>query len=134
MFYDHARIFVQAGNGGNGAVSFRREKYVPHGGPDGGDGGRGGSVYLRVDAHLNTLIAFKYQQRFRAGNGGHGMGAKRTGPAGSDLYIDVPPGTVVFDEEAGVPVADLIEAGETFLVARGGRGGLGNQHFATSIH
>lgn len=134
MFYDHARIQVTGGNGGNGAVSFRREKYVPHGGPDGGDGGRGGGVYLRVDPHLNTLIAFKYQQRFHAGNGSHGMGARRTGQSGDDLFIDVPPGTVVIDDEAGVPIADLIEPGETFLVARGGKGGLGNQHFATSVH
>lgn len=134
MFYDRARIFVTAGGGGNGAVSFRREKYVPHGGPDGGDGGRGGSVYLRVDPHLNTLIAFKYQQRFQAERGSHGMGAKRTGHSGADLYIDVPPGTVVRDDETGEPLADLVEPGETFMVARGGQGGLGNQHFATSVH
>ena len=134
MFYDRARIFVKAGDGGNGAASFRREKYVPLGGPDGGDGGRGGSVYFRVDPHLNTLIAFKYQQRFQADRGGHGMGSKRTGPSGNDLYIDVPPGTVVLDDEIGEPIADLVEAGETFMVARGGQGGLGNQHFATSVH
>ncbi len=131
MFYDRAKIYVKGGDGGHGVVSFRREKYVPFGGPDGGDGGRGGNVYLRVDPQLNTLIAFKYQQHFRAQNGESGRGAKQTGAQGKDLYIDVPPGTVVYDDATGEVIADLVEPGETFLVARGGQGGLGNQHFAT---
>ena len=134
MFYDRAKIYVKAGDGGNGAVSFRREKYVPRGGPDGGDGGRGGNVYLRVDPHLNTLIAFKYQQHFRAGRGQHGTGAKRTGAQGGDVTIDVPPGTVVIDDASGEVIADLTEPGELFLAARGGQGGKGNQHFATATH
>ena len=132
VFYDRARIFVKSGDGGNGAVSFRREKYVPRGGPDGGDGGDGGNVYLTVDPQLNTLIAFKYQQHFRAGNGGHGESGRRAGKRGADLTINVPPGTVVFDDETGEVLADLLDPGERYLVARGGKGGLGNQHFATS--
>ncbi len=134
MFYDRAKIYLKAGDGGNGAVSFRREKYVPNGGPDGGDGGRGGHVYLRVDPHLNTLIAFKYKQHFRAQNGTAGQGGKRTGSQGDDLYIDVPPGTVVFDDETGGVVADMIEPDSSVMIARGGQGGMGNQHFATSTH
>jgi GTP-binding protein len=132
MFYDRAKIYLNAGNGGHGAVSFRREKYVPNGGPDGGDGGRGGHIYLRVDPHLNTLIAFKYKQHFRAESGANGQGSKRTGSQGKDLYIDVPPGTVVYDDETGEVVADLIEPNEEIAIARGGQGGLGNQHFATA--
>lgn len=132
MFYDRAKIYIKAGDGGSGAVSFRREKYVPYGGPDGGDGGRGGHVYLRVDSHLNTLIAFKYQSHFRAESGAAGRGAKRTGRQGEDLYIDVPPGTVVIDDETDEILADLTEPGETFLVARGGQGGLGNRRFTSS--
>ena len=132
VFYDRARIFVKSGDGGNGAVSFRREKYVPRGGPDGGDGGDGGNVYLTVDPQLNTLIAFKYQQHFRAGNGGHGESGRRAGKRGADLTIDVPQGTVVFDDETGEVLADLLDPGERYLVARSGKGGLGNQHFATS--
>src|SRR6185437_11807448 len=107
-FVDQVEIEVQAGDGGNGAVSFRREKYVPNGGPDGGDGGRGGNVYLRVDSHLNTLIAFKYKQHFRAGNGVAGQGGKRTGSQGDDVTIDVAPGTVVYDDETGDVIADLV--------------------------
>jgi len=132
MFYDRAKIYLKAGDGGNGAVSFRREKYVPFGGPDGGDGGRGGHVYLRVDPQINTLIAFKYKLHFRAESGVNGLDGKRSGAQGTDLYIDVPPGTVIRDDESDEIVADLVEPGETFLVARGGQGGLGNQHFATS--
>lgn len=134
VFYDRARIFIKGGDGGNGAISFRREKYVPHGGPEGGDGGDGGNVYLTVDPHLNTLIAFKYQQHFRAGNGGNGEKSRRAGKRGADLTIDVPPGTVVFDDETGDVLADLLDPGESYLAARGGKGGLGNQHFATSTH
>ncbi len=131
MFYDRAKIYLKGGDGGNGAVSFRREKYVPNGGPDGGDGGRGGNVHLRVDPHLNTLISFKYKQHFRADNGVAGQGSNRTGSQGEDIYIDVPPGTVVYDDETGDVMADLVEPGETVVIARGGQGGLGNQHFAT---
>lgn len=131
MFYDRAKIYVKAGNGGNGAISFRREKYVPKGGPDGGDGGRGGNVYLRVDPQVNTLLAFSYQQHFRAESGEPGRGKKQSGRDGADLVIDVPPGTVVYDDETGELLGDLVEPGETLLVARGGLGGRGNQHFAT---
>jgi GTP-binding protein len=127
---DEARIYVKGGDGGNGALSFRREKYVPRGGPDGGDGGRGGSVYLRVNPNENTLLRFERQRHFRAERGGHGAGAKKHGRKGQDLIIDVPPGTVVRDEH-GV-LADLVQPGELLLVARGGRGGLGNVHFATA--
>ncbi|MDI3338926.1 MAG: GTPase ObgE [Sphaerobacter sp.] len=132
MFYDRAKIYVKAGDGGDGAVSFRREKYVPFGGPDGGDGGRGGDVFLRVNPHLNTLIAFKYKQHFRAQRGESGKGGRKTGKQGEDLYIDVPPGTVVIDDATGDVLADLTQPGETFRVARGGQGGLGNARFATS--
>jgi GTPase len=132
MFYDRAKIYVKGGDGGSGAATFRREKYIPRGGPDGGDGGRGGHVYFRVDPHLNTLIAFRYQQHFRADAGEAGRRSNKTGKQGEDLYIDVPPGTVVYDDEAGEVVADLIEDGDVFLVAPGGKGGLGNTHFKTA--
>ncbi len=131
MFYDRAKIFVKAGDGGDGAISFRREKYVPKGGPDGGDGGRGGNVYLRVDPQLNTLVAFSYQQHFRAESGEPGRGKNQNGRDGADLYIDVPPGTMVYDDQTGELLGDLVEPDETLLVARGGRGGRGNRHFAT---
>ena len=140
MFYDRAKIWVKAGGGGNGSASFRREKYIPKGGPDGGDGGRGGSVYLRVNPDLNTLLPFHYQQHFKAQHGGNGGSNQKHGKAAPDIYIDVPPGTFVeiVDENpisgaAGeVAQADLVRPGETIMVARGGRGGLGNTHFATS--
>ena len=140
MFYDRAKIFVKAGDGGNGSASFRREKFIPKGGPDGGDGGRGGSVYLRVNPDLNTLLPFHYKQHFKAEPGGSGGGNQKHGKAGKDLYIDVPPGTFVevIDEdpisgaEAEAIQADMVRPGETLMVGRGGRGGLGNVHFATS--
>ncbi|HUP28186.1 MAG TPA: GTPase ObgE [Chloroflexia bacterium] len=141
MFYDRARIWVKAGNGGNGSASFRREKYIPKGGPDGGDGGRGGSVYLRVNPDLNSLLAFHYSQHYKAKHGGAGSGQQKHGKSGPDLYIEVPPGTMVevIDDDpisgaAGevVAQADMVRPGETLLIARGGRGGLGNVHFATS--
>jgi len=132
-FIDEARIYVEGGRGGNGAVSFRREKYVPHGGPDGGDGGRGGSVILVVDPGLNTLLAFRYQRHFRAEPGRHGSGARKRGRQGRDLEVRVPPGTVVYDEQ-GRLLADLTEPGQTFVAARGGRGGRGNARFATPTH
>ncbi len=134
VFYDRARIFIKGGDGGNGAISFRREKYVPRGGPEGGDGGNGGNVFLAVDPQLNTLIAFRYLQHFRADSGGHGEASRRAGKRGSDLTINVPAGTVIYDDETGVVLADLLDPGETYLAAPGGKGGLGNQHFATSSH
>jgi GTP-binding protein len=132
MFYDQARITVKAGDGGNGAMHMRREKYVPRGGPDGGDGGRGGSVYVLGDASLNTLLAFQFQRVFRAQSGGPGGAQKRHGAAGEDLDVPVPLGTVVRDTATGETLADVTETGQRLLVARGGRGGLGNVHFATS--
>jgi GTP-binding protein len=132
MLIDRARIHVKAGNGGNGSSSFRREKYVPRGGPDGGDGGRGGDVVLRVKANLSSLLPFQYNQQFAAEAGGNGMKRQKQGKAGSRLYVDVPPGTVVTDDETGEVLADLTEANEEVVIARGGRGGLGNVHFKSS--
>jgi GTP-binding protein len=134
MFIDLVKIHVRAGDGGDGAATFRREAYVPRGGPDGGDGGRGGSVYLRVDPGLTTLRDFQDRRHFRAQSGGRGMGQQRHGRAGRDLYLPVPPGTSVYDATTGELLADLVAAGQTALVARGGRGGLGNVHFATATH
>jgi GTPase len=127
---DEARIWVKAGDGGNGVVSFRREKFVPFGGPDGGDGGRGGSVYLEATHGVSTLLDFTRQRHFKADRGGHGKGARQHGKAGEDLVLKVPPGTHVTSEDGFE--SDLIRAGDRVLVARGGRGGLGNTHFATS--
>jgi GTP-binding protein len=134
MFLDRVKIFVAAGAGGDGAATFRRESHVPRGGPDGGDGGRGGSVHLRVDAGQTTLRDFRYKHHFKATPGGRGERAKRHGAAGGDLYLDVPPGTAAFEDASGALIADLVMAGQTAMVARGGRGGLGNTHFATSTH
>jgi len=130
MFYDTAKIYVKAGDGGNGCVSFRREKYVPEGGPDGGDGGRGGNVVLRADGGLRTLVDFHYQRRYLAGRGQHGMGKNRHGKSGEDLLIRVPAGTVVRDVESGETLADLVRDGQEVVVARGGHGGRGNPRFA----
>jgi GTP-binding protein len=127
---DDARIWVKAGDGGNGVVSFRREKFVPFGGPDGGDGGRGGSVYLIARAGISTLLEFARRRHFPAESGGPGRGARQHGKAGEDLIVAVPPGTQVRAEDGFS--ADLVHAGDTVMVARGGRGGLGNTHFATS--
>lgn len=132
MFYDHAKIYIKGGDGGAGAATFRREKYIPRGGPDGGDGGPGGNVYFRVDPQANTLIDFRYQQHFRAEAGTNGARQKKHGKTGDDLYIDVPPGTVIYDDETGDPLADLIEPGDTYLAAKGGRGGKGNTRFKSS--
>ncbi|BAT71345.1 GTP-binding protein [Thermosulfidibacter takaii ABI70S6] len=129
MFVDRVKIYVKAGDGGSGCVSFRREKYVPKGGPDGGDGGRGGDVILEVDPHLNTLIDFKYKPHYRAERGRHGKGKKMKGKDAPPLILRVPPGTVVKDAETGEVLADLTELGQRFVVARGGRGGRGNVHF-----
>jgi GTPase len=132
VLVDRARIWVKAGDGGNGSASFRREKYVPRGGPDGGDGGRGGSVLLRAKPNQTSLLPFQYTSRFTAENGGPGRSQQRHGKNGSDLYVDVPPGTVVWNDETGEILADLTDAGEVVTIARGGRGGLGNVHFKSS--
>jgi len=134
MFIDRATIQVKAGGGGNGVVAFRREKYVPKGGPSGGDGGRGGDVMLRVDPNLNTLLPFRYRRIFRATRGAHGEGSRRSGRSGRDAVVAVPAGTVVVDAATGAVVADLVRAGDEIVVARGGRGGRGNAHFATPTH
>jgi GTP-binding protein len=134
VFIDRARIRVKAGNGGNGCVAFRREKFVPKGGPSGGDGGRGGDIVLAADPDVNTLLMFRYRQRFAAGRGAHGEGSGRSGRSGADLVIAVPAGTTVLDDETGEPVADLTEPGQRVRVAKGGRGGRGNAHFATPTH
>ncbi len=134
MFFDEAKIYVKGGDGGNGCVSFRREKYIPFGGPNGGNGGKGGDVYLGVDPHLNTLINFKKRSHFKAQRGGHGRGKDQTGKQGEDLTIAVPPGTVAYDAETGQLLADLTQSGQRALVAPGGRGGRGNAAFATSTN
>jgi GTPase len=134
MFLDRVKIHVAAGKGGDGAATFRREAHVPRGGPDGGDGGRGGSVRLRVDAGQTTLRDFQYRHHFKATPGGRGEGSRRHGKSGDDLYLTVPPGTAVFDDETGELLADLVAVGQEAMVARGGRGGLGNTHFKTSTH
>ncbi len=131
MFVDRAKIYVKAGDGGNGIVSFRREKYVPKGGPDGGDGGNGGNVILKVDPHLQTLLDYRYRQHFKAERGAHGQGSNKTGKTGRDLIVRVPPGTIVRDFETGEILGDLVKPGQTLLVARGGKGGRGNARFAT---
>ena len=133
MFIDKARIFVKAGNGGNGAVSFRREKYVPAGGPDGGDGGRGASVIFEVDNDLRTLMDFKYQRKYVATPGGDGSKKRQAGKNGEDLVLKVPAGTIIRDEASGKIIADLKHEGDRAIVARGGRGGKGNQHFANAV-
>ncbi len=134
MFYDEARIYVQAGDGGDGCVAFRREKYVPYGGPAGGDGGRGGDVILFVDPHLNTLYRFNKRRHFRAARGEHGRGKNQHGASGTDLRIPVPPGTVVYDADQERLLGDLTVAGQELVVARGGIGGRGNARFATSTN
>ncbi len=131
--YDEAKIYVKGGDGGNGAVAFRREKFVPRGGPAGGNGGKGGDVYLIVDPHLNTLLPFRKKIHFKAERGEHGKGKNQHGRSGRDLYIPVPPGTLVYDAETGELLADLTEPGQKVLVARGGRGGRGNAAFKSSV-
>ena len=132
MFTDYTKIIIKAGDGGNGAVSFRREKYVAAGGPDGGDGGKGGDVYFKVDKDKNTLIDFRYNKKYKAENGEHGSGSKCNGKYGKDIYIGVPRGTVIKDAETGKIVADLSEPDQVELILKGGRGGKGNMHFATA--
>lgn len=131
---DEADITVTAGNGGNGSISFRREKFIPLGGPDGGDGGDGGNVYLQADENLNTLVDFRHQKQFRAQRGENGMSRQMYGKGGEDITITVPVGTVVHNIETDEVIGDLTAHGESLLVARGGKGGLGNMHFKSSIN
>src|SRR5687768_13212048 len=132
QFIDEARVTVEGGKGGDGCVSFRREKYVPRGGPDGGDGGRGGDVALEVDPNLSTLQDYRYRTRYAAGRGIHGSGNNRTGADGEDVVLRVPPGTIVRDAVTGELLIDLTDPGHRVVVARGGRGGRGNAAFATA--
>jgi GTP-binding protein len=133
QFVDYVKIFVKAGNGGRGCVSFRREKYVPKGGPDGGDGGRGGHVVFRATDELNTLIDLRYHREYRARRGQHGMGKKMHGRNGEDLVIPVPVGTIIKDADSDAVIVDLDKNGMVAVVAKAGRGGLGNAHFATPV-
>lgn len=132
MFVDQVEIYVKAGNGGHGAVAFRREKYIPAGGPAGGDGGEGGNVILKVDSGLRTLMDFRYRRKHIAPNGENGSNKKMSGKRGEDLIVKVPPGTLVKDKETGKIIADLTQPREEKIIAKGGKGGRGNQHFATS--
>jgi len=134
MFVDEAKIWVKAGDGGNGCVAFRREKYVPRGGPSGGDGGNGGSIYLEANPNDNTLLRYRYNREFRADRGRHGEGSNCTGVSGEDLILKVPVGTLLYDEQNEEVLADLKKPGQRVLVAQGGRGGRGNQHFAKPWH
>ena len=134
MFIDEARIRVKAGDGGNGCMAFRREKFVPRGGPSGGDGGHGGDVVMRSDLSHNTLVHFRFNPEWKSDRGGHGLGSNMSGATGEPTVLKVPVGTVVFDEDTGEVVHDFAHAGEEVVIARGGRGGRGNQHFATSTH
>jgi len=134
VFVDEAKIYVKAGNGGNGCVAFRREKYVPRGGPSGGDGGNGGSVYLEANPNDNTLLRYRYNREFKADRGRHGEGSNCTGHSGEALILQVPVGTLAFDDQSGETIADLATPGQRVLVAHGGRGGRGNQHFAKPWH
>jgi GTP-binding protein len=133
-FVDRAIIRVTAGTGGSGAVSFRREKFVPKGGPDGGDGGRGGSVFVRADPQLTTLLDYTYRTHWKAARGEHGKGSNQTGRSAEDIYLPVPPGTEVRDAQTGKLLGELLRPGDVLLVARGGRGGRGNARFATPTH
>ena len=134
MFIDRAVVQVVAGTGGSGASSFRREKFVPKGGPDGGDGGVGGSVYLKVDENLSTLLDYRYHTRWVAERGQHGKGKNMTGKSAEDVYLPVPPGTEVRDADTGEILGEMVNDDQVLLVAKGGRGGRGNQHFATPTH
>jgi GTPase len=133
-FLDQAKIYVRGGDGGNGCVSFRREKFIPRGGPNGGDGGRGGHVIARVDPELNTLIDYRYRQHFRARRGEHGMGKDRTGGQGADIDLALPLGTKIFAEDGQTLIADLARPEQRVVLARGGDGGLGNSHFKSSTN
>jgi GTP-binding protein len=131
-FIDYVEIGVKAGNGGRGCVSFRREKYVPKGGPDGGDGGGGGDVVIKVDPHMTTLLDFRYVKHYKAGNGENGKGALKHGKRGEDVWIKVPPGTIIKDIESNKILVDLTKEDQTYVVAKGGKGGRGNAHFKSS--
>ena len=131
-FIDEVIITVQSGDGGKGCVSFRREKFIPRGGPDGGDGGKGGDIVLKTTSRKRTLYQFRFQKHFKAKNGAHGQGKQKTGKNGLDLVIELPPGTLVTDADTGQVITDLINCDETFVLARGGRGGQGNARFKTS--
>lgn len=133
-FLDLAKVYIRSGSGGSGCVSFRREKYIEYGGPDGGDGGRGGDVVVEVVDGLNTLIDFRYQQHFSAGNGRPGMGKQRTGADGEDIVLRVPVGTEILDEDEETVIADLTEVGQRIVIAKGGNGGFGNLHFTSSTN
>ena len=134
MFVDHAKIYIKAGDGGDGCLAFRREKYVPRGGPSGGDGGNGGNVYFHATTHLNTLLPFRYRQHLKAGKGGAGSGQNRHGKDGENLVVDVPVGTQVYNENHDQLLLDLNKEGQTELAAKGGRGGRGNAAFATATN
>ena len=134
MFVDEAKIYVKAGDGGNGCMAFRREKYVPRGGPSGGDGGNGGSIYVEANPNDNTLLRYRYNREFKGERGRHGKGSNCTGQSGEDTILKVPVGTLVFDQESEELLADLKKPGQRILVAQGGRGGRGNQHFAKPWH
>ena len=133
-FLDTAKIYIQSGSGGNGCIGFRREKFIEFGGPDGGDGGRGGDVWVECVENLNTLIDYRYQQHFKAKSGGDGMGQNRAGANGNDIVVKVPPGTQVFAEDNETMIADLMKPGERRLIARGGNGGFGNAHFKSATN
>ncbi len=133
MFTDKAKIYIKAGNGGNGAISWRREKYIPAGGPDGGDGGNGGNVIFRVDTGMTTLMDFRYKRKYQAGTGMDGAGKRCRGKSGEDIIIDVPQGTVVRDAGSNLIIADMSVPGEEKIIAKGGSGGWGNSHFATAV-
>lgn len=133
-FIDEAKIYLKAGNGGDGAVSFHREKYIDMGGPDGGDGGRGGSIYIESNSHLNTLVNFRYKQHFKAENGENGKGSNRSGKSRPPLVLQVPVGTQIFSENGDILLYDFTEDGQSFEIIKGGKGGLGNSHFKSSIN
>jgi GTP-binding protein len=134
LFVDEAKILVKAGIGGGGCVAFRREKFVPRGGPSGGDGGHGGSIYLEANPNDNTLLRYRYNREFKADRGRHGEGSNCTGHSGADMILKVPVGTLAFDEQTGERITDLATPGQRVLIAQGGRGGRGNQHFAKPWH
>jgi GTP-binding protein len=134
QFLDQAKVYVRSGDGGNGCVSFRREKFVEFGGPDGGAGGRGGDVIIECVANLNTLLDYRYQQHFKAKKGGHGKGQNRSGAKGADVVLKVPPGTQILDADGETLIADLVNPGDRIVLLRGGNGGFGNMHFKSSIN
>jgi GTP-binding protein len=134
QFLDQAKVYVRSGDGGNGCVSFRREKFIEFGGPDGGDGGKGGDVIVECVANLNTLLDYRYKQHYKARKGGHGMGQNRTGAGGADVVLKVPPGTQIFEEDGETLIADLTKPGDRVVLLRGGNGGFGNMRFKSSTN